>query len=209
MTSILKKMTQDHRMTHQLTTKTLVLGSTSPYRRELLERLGISFETRKPLIDEEAEKDPSLSPENLARHLAFKKAESLKTPGRVIIGGDQLVSFEGRILGKPGNRERAIDQLSSLSGKAHDLLTAICVIDGDRVLHHLDRTRLQFKSLTRAQIEKVVDLDEPFDCAGSYKIEKHGIALIEKIESEDFTAIQGLPLLALSRMLKACSLDTP
>ncbi|MBX3040126.1 MAG: septum formation protein Maf [Bdellovibrionaceae bacterium] len=192
-----------------MTTKTLILGSTSPYRRELLERLGISFETRKPLIDEEAEKDPSLSPEELARHLAFKKAESLLTPGCVIIGGDQLVSFEGQILGKPGHREKAIEQLLAMNGKAHDLLTAICVLDGNQILHHLDSTRIHFKKLERSQIEKVVDLDEPFDCAGAYKIEKHGIALVEKIESEDFTAIQGLPLLALSRMLKACSLDTP
>lgn len=238
-------MTQDPRMTRQFMNKILVLGSTSPYRKELLQRLGIPFETEKPLIDEESEKDPSLSPRDLAVHLAFKKAQSLavatstsswlnsrtpqRTPAdeppgssqteqsshgpgtyrRIILGGDQLVSFEGRILGKPGTREKAISQLEMMSGKAHELVTAICLLEGSQKLEHVDITRIQLKNLSRKQIEKVVDLDQPFDCAGSYKIEKHGIALIEKIETEDFTAIQGLPLLALSRMLRTWEIETP
>lgn len=187
----------------------LILASTSPYRRELLERLGVPFETRKPLIDEEKEKDPSLSPRALAEHLAFLKAKSLKGPGLCVIGGDQLVAFEGQILGKPGTREKAIAQLMMMAGKQHELVTAICLFDGDRAIPHTDLTRITFKKLTREQIEKIVDLDQPFDCAGSYKIEKHGIALVEKIETEDFTAIQGLPLLALSRMLESCGRKTP
>lgn len=209
LTQALKKMTQDLKMTHISPTKTLILGSTSPYRRALLERLGVPFETLKPLIDEEKEKNPSLSPRELASHLARKKAESLKGPGRIIIGGDQLVAFEGRILGKPGDRASAIQQLESMSGKTHELITAICLFDEDRRDEYLNVTRIHFKNLNRAQIEKVVDWDEPFDCAGAYKIEKHGIALIEKIETEDFTAIEGLPLLALSRMLEACGIKTP
>ncbi|MBX2986946.1 MAG: septum formation protein Maf [Bdellovibrionaceae bacterium] len=189
--------------------KKILLASTSPYRRELLERLAVPFESARPLIDEEKEKDPRLSPRALAEHLALLKARSLAAPGLVVIGGDQLVAFEGRILGKPGSRDRAIGQLTAMSGKTHELMTAICVIDGERVLSHTDVTRLTLKSLSRAQIEKIVDRDEPFDCAGSYKIEKHGIALIERLESDDFTAIQGLPLLALSRMLTACGIENP
>lgn len=184
--------------------RSLVLASTSPYRRELLERLDIPFHAERPLFDEESGKDPSLKPADLCQHLAFKKAESLTRPGVVVIGGDQLVSLHGKILGKPGSREKALAQLMELNGKTHELLTAICVIDGPRIIHHLDRTRLHMKTLSAQQLERILELDQPFDCAGSYKIEKHGLALMEKIESEDFTAIQGLPLLALSRMLKEC-----
>lgn len=196
-------------MTHNFSEKTLILGSTSPYRRELLTRLGLEFQCEAPRIDEEAEKDPNLSPADLASHLARLKALSLRSPDRVIIGGDQLVSFEGRILGKPGSRDRAIEQLTQMSGKTHELLTAICVVAGDQVLEHLDRTRVTFKSLSLEQITRVVDLDEPWDCAGAYKFEKHGISLMDSIECQDFTAIQGLPLLALSRMLEKCGLKTP
>lgn len=188
----------------------LILASTSPYRRELLERLGVPFDARAPLIDEEKEKDPRLSPPALAEHLAELKARSLAAPGALVLGGDQLVSFEGEILGKPGTLEKAQAQLARMSGRTHELITAICLIDGDGRAHkHTDRTRVTFKSLSAEQIRKVVELDRPVDCAGSYKIEKHGISLVENIETADFTAIQGLPLLALSRMLKACGLQNP
>lgn len=189
--------------------KHLILASTSPYRRELLERLAVPFDAKAPLIDEEKEKDARLSPRELAEHLAHLKARSLASTDRVVIGGDQLVAFEGRILGKPHHRAGAIEQLTAMAGKTHELVTAVCLFDGDRVHRHTDVTRLTLKPLSREQIERIVDLDEPFDCAGSYKIEKHGIALVERIESADFTAIQGLPLLAVSKMLGECGLRNP
>lgn len=189
--------------------KKLVLASTSPYRQALLKQLALPFEAQKPLIDEEKEKDPSLAPQKLAEKLAFLKAESLKSPEKVVIGGDQLVAHCGMILGKPHTRERALEQLFNMQGQTHELITAICVFDGDQSIPYVDITRLHMKSLTRPQIERYVDLDEPWDCAGAYKIEKHGMMLFEKIESQDFSAIQGLPLLALSRILTNSGFSIP
>ncbi len=186
--------------------KTLVLGSTSKYRKELLSRLAYSFEVAAPPIDEEKEKDPSLSPRALAEKLAELKAASLKHPDKVVIGGDQLVAFDGRILGKPHTPEKAVEQLLSMQGKTHELITAICIFDGEKKITHTDITTLKMKNLTRDKLEKYVALDQPLDCAGSYKIEKHGIMLFENIQSQDFTAIQGLPLIALSKILDNCDL---
>ena len=182
--------------------KQLILASTSKYRQELLSRLAFPFTATPPLIDEEKEKDPRLAPQALAEKLAQLKAASLKGAGKVIIGGDQLVSFEGKILGKPHTKEKAIDQLFAMQGKTHELITAICVYDGEKALPYTDITKMHMKSLSREQISRYVDLDQPLDCAGSYKIEKHGIMLFDKIESQDFTAIQGLPLIALNKLLE-------
>lgn len=182
--------------------KQLILASTSKYRQELLSRLAYNFTALAPLIDEDKEKDPSLAPQALAEKLAQLKAASLKGPGKVVIGGDQLVAFEGRILGKSHTPEKAVEQLLSMQGKTHELITAICVFDGETMIPYTDITRMHMKPLTRAQAERYVGLDNPIDCAGSYKIEKHGIMLFDKIESQDFTAIQGLPLIALSKLLE-------
>lgn len=189
--------------------KKIVLASTSKYRQELLKQLGLPFEAQKPLIDEEAEKDPSLSPRKLAEKLAFLKAQSLKRVGLVVIGGDQLVAHRGIILGKPHTQERAIEQLLSMQGQVHELITAICVFDSENCTPYVDITRLHMKSLSREQIERYVALDLPLDCAGAYKIEKHGMMLFDKIESQDFSAIQGLPLLALSQILKNSGFSIP
>jgi MAF protein len=189
-----------------MTKKELILASTSKYRQELLHRLDYLFTAMAPLIDEEKEKDPSLSPRALAEHLAKLKAQSLAAAGRVVIGGDQLVSFENRIIGKAHTREKAVEQLLAMSGKTHELITAVCVCDGDRMIPFTDITSLTMKKLSKEQIERYVELDNPIDCAGSYKIEKHGIKLFERIQSEDFTAIQGLPLIALSKVLENCGL---
>lgn len=184
--------------------KQLILASTSKYRQELLHRLAVPFTAQAPLIDEENEKDPALAPRALAEKLAFLKAASLKGEGRVVIGGDQLVSFEGRIIGKSHTPEKAVEQLMSMQGKVHELVTAICVFDGEKAIPYTDITRMHMKKLTREQTERYVQMDNAIDCAGSYKIEKHGIMLFDKIESEDFTAIQGLPLIALGKILENC-----
>lgn len=181
--------------------KQLILASTSKYRQELLSRLAYKFTAQAPVIDEEKEKDPALSPQALAEKLALLKAASLKGTDRVVIGGDQLVSFEGRIIGKSHTAEKAVEQLMSMQGKTHELITAICVFNGDAVIPYTDITRMHMKKLSREQVERYVQLDMPTDCAGSYKIEKHGIMLFDKIESQDFTAIQGLPLIELSKIL--------
>lgn len=187
--------------------KKLILASTSPYRQELLKRLGINFEAKAPLFDEEAHKDPRLTPQALAEKLAHGKALSLAGPQKVVIGGDQLVAFEGQILGKSHTKEKAIAQLQKLRGKTHELITAVCVIDGHTEWAFTNITRMTMKNLGDEQIARYVELDQATDCAGSYKIEKHGIALFEKVETSDFTAIQGLPLIELSQILKNSGLD--
>lgn len=191
--------------------KTLILASTSRYRRAQLERLGVPFAAIPPAIDEEAEKDPRLSPAELAIHLALKKAHSLRAshPEATIIGSDQLVAEGARILGKPGTAEAAVEQLLSLAGRTHLLLTAMVVADpsGDHL--HLDETRLTLRSLDRAAITRYVARDQPLDCAGAYKIEAAGIGLFERIETQDPSAIEGLPLLALVRRLSALGFAIP
>ena len=182
--------------------KKLILGSTSKYRKELLERLAIPFDIEAPKIDEDSEKDLALSPLQLAEKLAFLKAQSLKGPNKVIIGGDQLVSFEGEILGKAGTVENAFQQIKKMQGKTHQLITTICVFDGDEFEMHTNITELEMHALTDESIKKYIALDNPIDCAGSYKIEKHGIKLFRKIKSEDFTAIQGLPLMKHKEILE-------
>ena len=182
--------------------KQLILASTSKYRHELLSRLAYKFEAQAPGIDEEKEKDPSLSPRALAEHLAFLKAQSLAGKDKVVIGGDQLIALEGRILGKSHTIEKAVEQLMSMQGKVHELITAVCVFNGDHATRFTDVARMHMKKLSREQVERYVQLDMPTDCAGSYKAESHGILLFDKIECEDFTAIQGLPLIALNKVLE-------
>jgi septum formation protein len=189
----------------------LVLASTSPYRRELLMRLAWPFDVQKPLFDEDAAKARApREPQAHAAFLARGKAESLlpwlketypQESKATILGGDQLVAFENQILGKPGGPEKAIQQLTKMNGKMHALHTAMCVIQGGRLTEWVHTTRLQMRKLTPSQIQEYVRLDEPYDSAGSYKIEKHGIALFDQVDCDDWSAIQGIPLLELSRVL--------
>lgn len=189
--------------------KKLILASTSIYRQELLKQLCVPFEAKKPLFDEEQYKIQNLAPKELAETLATLKAESLKDTNCVIIGGDQLVHLEGQIIGKPHTHENAVATLEKMSGKLHELITSVCVIDRDQKWLHTDITKIKLKPLTSEQIRRYVDLDKPFDCAGSYKIEKHGISLVDQIICDDFTAIQGLPLIALSNILHNCGYQIP
>lgn len=185
---------------------TLVLASTSVYRRELLSRLGVPFTAAAPACDEEALKDPTLSPPALAAHLAREKARSLvpRWPQAYILGSDQLVEIDGAVLGKPGTAERATQQLLQLSGRSHRLVTAFALVGpGDAIAEHVDIHTLHMRSLTRVECERYVAADRPLDCAGSYKIEARGIALMERIEGGDFTAIMGLPLIAVTTALRA------
>jgi septum formation protein len=189
----------------------LVLASTSRYRRELLARLGVPFEARAPLCDEEALKVPGLAPEALAARLALAKAESLRDaePGAAIIGSDQIAAIDGTILGKPGSAARAEEQLSRLAGRTHALVTAVAVVHPGGVLAHLDVTRLTMRPLGAEALARYVAADAPLDCAGSYRLEALGVALFSRIESADHTAIVGLPLMALTEMLASLGFPIP
>lgn len=183
----------------------LILASTSRYRRELLERLGIPFRCVSPGVDEAAVRRPEWTPEELATNLARMKAEAVASlfPNAMVIGSDQVAECAGQILGKPDTRAGAIAQLSLLAGKTHTLWTAVAIAGNGSVSSHMNATRLTMRDLTNAEIEHYVDSDQPLDCAGSYKFESRGIALFHSIETTDPTAIIGLPLMAVTSYLRA------
>jgi septum formation protein len=189
----------------------LVLASTSPYRRELLERLGVPFRCRAPLVDEEALKRDDLEPRALAEHLALAKATSLcgEEPQATLIGGDQLVAIDGRLLGKPGSVERAVEQLLALAGRAHELITALAVWHRGRTVVLSDVATLWLRPLPREEFERYVAADRPLDCAGSYKLEARGIVLFERIDARDHSAISGVPLIALTTILRELGYRIP
>lgn len=191
----------------------LILASTSLYRRALVERLGVPFQSIAPPIDEEALKTDrhQVSPQELAEHLAMAKAASVleREPHAVVIGGDQLVALDGSILGKPGTLEQAMMQLRAMSGRSHDLITALVVLQGDRSYVHTDVATLHLRQLTLDEIRRYVEHDLPLDCAGSYKLESRGISLFERIESDDHSAIVGIPLIALTTILRRLGFAIP
>lgn len=193
----------------------LILASTSRYRRALMERLGVPFQAVSPACDEDALKDPALAPQALAEFLAEAKAASIaaQRPEAVVIGSDQLAAVERdgvwTILGKPGTPERAVDQLALLSGRTHVLITALVVAHGAERWRHTDLTRLTMRTLERSALARYVAADQPLDCAGAYKLECRGIALFAHITSEDSSAITGLPLLALTRILAGLGYAIP
>ncbi|MDP3273952.1 MAG: Maf family protein [Deltaproteobacteria bacterium] len=185
----------------------IILASESRYRRELIARLGFGVQCIAADYDEEREKDRlgNLSVISLVKTLAEGKATSLaqKYPDALILGSDQAVELEGMAMGKPHTAERAVAQLARLSGKTHQIHTAVCVHHGrsGRSEHWLDTHELTMRTLSRAQLEHYVRLDQPLDCAGSYKIEGPGIALFESIRGLDFTGVIGLPLTAVVTLL--------
>ena len=179
----------------------LILASTSPYRRALMGRLGVPFRCVSPRFDENVLKRQGLEPRALASRSARGKAESVREDGAVVVGSDQVVAFDGDVFGKPGDAGGAVRQLLAMSGRSHELITAVVVIQGERAVEHLDVTTLWMRPLTRAQIERYVEADRPFDCAGSYKLEERGVTLFERIDSGDHSAVTGLPLIALTTML--------
>jgi septum formation protein len=194
-------------------TPALILASTSAYRRALLERLGVPFRCMAPLCDESAiqRAEAGSEPRLLAEKLALTKASSLvdEEPEATIIGCDQLVSFQGQVFGKPGTAARAVEQLAAMAGRVHELITVMVVIRGGEGVCHTDITRLRMRRLTLDAIERYVAADNPIDCAGSYKLETRGIVLFDRIESDDQTAITGLPLIALVNILRDMGFAIP
>jgi septum formation protein len=182
----------------------LVLASTSPYRKDVLERLRISYQTYAPEIDETPL--PDESPTTLVTRLAELKARSAQSayPKALIIGSDQIAVIGHKILGKPGTHEQAVKQLNEASGKRVDFLTGLCLFNSDTNQAQTDviQFSVTFRELTQTQIENYLHLDKPYNCSGSFKSEGLGIALLSKMEGNDPTAIIGLPLIRLVQMLE-------
>jgi septum formation protein len=191
-----------------MTDPTLVLASTSPYRRTLLERLRLPFTTASPKVDELPR--PSESPRALAQRLAIAKAEAVArlNPTAWVIGADQVAECDDDILGKPGTAERARMQLAVCSGRVVTFHTAVRLMRAPDEAHtHVDVTRVKFRVLTSEEIERYVELDNPLDCAGSFRSEGLGVVLFERIETDDPTALIGLPLLWLAGALRKAGFD--
>lgn len=188
----------------------LVLASSSPYRRELLDRLGLEYLTVSPAIDETTL--PGETPDALVERLAEQKARKVaETHQGLIIGSDQVATVDDDILGKPGNHENAVAQLTRLSGQRVTFHTGLCLLD---TAHHEAQVdvvpfTVQFRSLSAEQIERYLQREQPYNCAGSFKSEGLGITLFEKMLGDDPTALIGLPLIRLTAMLAKAGIDFP
>ena len=189
----------------------IILASASPYKKELLMRLGINFESIDSKIDEDFYKAQNKDPINLTQILATKKAEAIHQHHQdaVIIGADQICLFQGKILGKTHSIEKSYEQLMDMQSREHSLITSFCILSGSKKVIKTNTTILKMKSLTSAQIKNYLRKDNPIDCAGSYKLELKGISLMEKIETDDHTAIVGLPLIMLGNELTKLGFEVP
>ena len=190
---------------------TLVLASTSRYRRELLARLALPFETAAPDVDETPRAGEA--PRDLALRLALEKAQAVaaRKPQAIVIGSDQVADLHGQPLGKPGTHERAAAQLARMSGQTVLFHTAVAVVQASRgfAQSSLATVTVRFRTLDAATIERYLLAEQPYDCAGSAKSEGLGIALLQAIESDDPTALIGLPLIRTAQLLRAAGLTLP
>jgi len=182
----------------------LILASSSPYRRELLERLQLPFEVIAPDVDESPR--PEETPSTLVERLAIEKARKIADgrPGTLVIGSDQVAVYNGTIVGKPHSHEKAVEQLRSASGKAVTLYTGLALFNADtrHVQHEVIPYRVTFRTLSDAQIESYLRKEQPYSCAGSVRSEGLGIVLLERFEGDDPNTLIGLPLIRLVRMLE-------
>ncbi len=188
----------------------LVLASTAPWRADLLRQLGLPFVQADPQLDERPWKQRGLPPNELVTELALAKARALAAayPDALLLAADQVAVFEGTVLGKPGSFDAAVEQLLMLSGHSHDLVTGLALHDapsGQAQTTVVVRT-MTMRTLSRQAAEDYVRHDSPLQCAGSYRIEALGIALFEHIDG-DSSGVVGLPLMAVTRLLKAAGLD--
>ncbi|HYL01980.1 MAG TPA: nucleoside triphosphate pyrophosphatase [Steroidobacteraceae bacterium] len=189
----------------------LILASTSPYRRELLARLGLDFSVVAPGLPED--RLAAESPADRALRLATGKAHAVasRQPGALVIGGDQVAAAGDEILDKPGDAARCRAQLTALSGHSARFYTACVLIGGNPAVHlaHVDTTTVVFRTLARDEIARYVERDRPLDCAGGFRVEAGGIALLECVESQDPTALIGLPLIWLTGALRRAGYRLP
>ena len=185
--------------------RTVILGSTSRYRRELLSRLNLPFEVAAPEVDETPQ--PGEAPRKLALRLALAKARAVaaRHPEAVVIGSDQVADLAGQALGKPGEHARAVQQLRQMRGQTVVFQTALAVVCLATGFEQVDlaQVRVRFRDLSDEEIEHYLQTEKPYDCAGSAKSEGLGIALLDAIENDDPTALVGLPLIRTARMLRA------
>jgi septum formation protein len=187
----------------------LVLASTSVYRRELLARLRVEFDVARPDVDETPLTGEAAV--SLAARLAAAKASAIAVarPGDCVIGSDQVADLGGQPLGKSGGREAAIAQLRAMSGRSVAFRTAVCVVRDTQAFSAMDETIVRFRALSEDEIARYVDAEQPFDCAGSFKSEGLGIVLFDAIETKDPTALVGLPLIATARLLRQAGFRLP
>jgi septum formation protein len=189
----------------------LILASSSKYRRQLLKKLALPFECISPDIDER--RRPDESPHQLVCRLAGEKALHVARHNRdaVVIGSDQVAVFGEEVIGKPGTHARAAEQLNRFSGQTVEFLTAVfvCRLSSGFDAIHVDHTRVKFRNLQSAEIERYLHKETPYDCAGAFKAESLGIVLFRRIESEDPTALTGLPLIQTSFMLRQAGFMLP
>jgi septum formation protein len=182
----------------------LILASTSPYRRALLARFGLDFTVIAPGLPEEPVAGES--PADRALRLATLKAQAVavRHPGALVIGGDQVAAAGGEVLDKPGDAARSRAQLARLSGRSAHFYTACALIGGSPAVHlaHVDTTTVVFRALSGEEIARYVERDRPFDCAGGFRVEAAGVALLDCVESQDPTALIGLPLIWLAGALR-------
>ena len=187
------------------TPRRIVLGSSSPYRRELLSRLKVPFDVDLPEVDESPRAGET--PRDIAWRLAIEKARAVarKHPDAAVIGSDQVADLDGEPLGKPGTHERAVEQLRRMRGRVVVFQTAVAVVCLDAGFEQVDLApvRVTFRKLSDAEIEAYLLAEKPYDCAGSARSEGLGIALLEKIDNDDPSALVGLPLIRTCRMLRA------
>lgn len=191
--------------------KTIILASSSIYRQEQLQKLKLPFSTMSPNVDETPSKNNVRDHRLLSRELAVLKARAVSQQHRnaIVIGGDQVASFDGAILSKPETVEKAREQLTALSGKRHQLITSLAIIaEGNEYLHTCT-ANMNMRELSQEQIKRYIDADSPLLCCGSYRIESLGISLFNSIDCEDHSAITGLPLMWTSRMLSTLGIPVP
>ncbi len=189
--------------------KTLVLGSTSPFRKNILEKLNLAFECAKPNIDETALADET--PQALVERLAIEKAQAVtgQFPNALIIGSDQVAVCEGEILGKPHNFDNGVKQLTKFSNKAVTFYTGLCVLDSENntVESLVEPFIVHFNELSQTEIKNYLTAEQPYNCAGSFKSEGLGICLFKKLEGDDPNTLIGLPLIKLVALFKQHGLD--
>lgn len=187
----------------------LILGSSSKYRKALLDRLSIPYTVQAPDVDETPLSGEA--PQALAQRLALAKARAIAQlhPGSIVIGSDQVADLHGEPLGKPGNHERAVAQLRRMRGQTVIFQTALAVVCEETGFCQTDlaAVRVRFRDLSDTEIENYLHAEQPYDCAGSAKSEGLGIALLDAIDNDDPTALVGLPLIRTCRMLRAAGID--
>lgn len=191
------------------TMSSLILASTSAYRRQLLQRLALDFQSVRPEVDEAAL--PGEPPAAMARRLAREKAQAVarRHPGHWVIGADQCAELDGQALGKPGSIAAACTQLQAMSGRQVQFHTAVCLVRDGQLLEAGDLTRVQFRPLDAGSIARYVQHEQPLDCAGSFKCEGLGISLFQAIDNSDPTALVGLPLIATCQLLRQAGFQLP